>query len=52
MPDAILLETDNDQFWSADLTGVLEERGYVPFFEGEEQNTLFIRLIDDTEADR
>ena len=52
MPDAILLETDNDQFWSADLTGVLEERGYVPFFEGEEQNTLFTRLIDDTEADR
>ena len=52
MPDAILLETDHDQLWGADLKGVLKELGYVPFFEGEEQNTLFTRLVDDTEADR
>ena len=46
MPDAILLKTDHDQLWGADVKDVLKELSYVPFFEGEEQNTLFTRPVD------
>lgn len=44
MPDAILIETHNENAWNPDLRGTLDRGGYVPFFEGEEQNTLFERL--------
>ena len=43
IPDAILVETDHAELWSADLVGYLKQKGYVPLFEGEDQNTLFIR---------
>ena len=52
IPDAILLETRNDDSWNADLRTVLKQRGFVPFFEGEEQNTLFLRPVDDGKPDR
>ena len=44
MPDAILIETHSADLWCADLTGLLKQQGYVPFFEGEDQNTLFLRV--------
>lgn len=47
MPDAILVETHNDNSWRADLRSTLVQGGYVPLFEGEEQNTLFVRLPGD-----
>ena len=47
MPDTILLETHNEYSWRADLRSTLEQGGYVPLFEGEEQNTLFVRLPGD-----
>ena len=52
VPDAILLETHKDYTWNADLRSVLKQRGFVPFFEGEEQNTLFLRSVDDGKRDR
>ena len=45
MPDAILIETHNENSWSTDLRSTLEQVGYIPFFEGEEQNTLFVRFV-------
>ena len=52
IPHAILLETHNRDSWSTDLIGVLRKRGFVPFFEGEEQNTLFLRPIGDSKLGR
>ena len=52
VPDAILLETHNDEFWNTDLRSVLKQRGFVPFFDGEEQNTLFLRPVDDNKRNR
>ena len=52
IPHAILLETHRDDSWNADLRGVLKQRGFVPFFEGEEQNTLYLRLVANGEPDR
>ncbi len=43
LPDAILLETTSAHLWDTDLASLLEQRGYQSFFEGEEQNTLFLR---------
>lgn len=43
MPDAILVETLHDEFWCGDLRGALTQRGYVPYFDGEEGNTLFMK---------
>ena len=43
IPDAILMETHSADRWRADLKGVLSKRGYMPFFEGEDGNTLFLR---------
>ena len=51
MPDAILIETHNENAWNTDLRGTLDRSGYVPFFEGEEQNTLFVRLAGAQERD-
>ena len=44
MPDAILVETVLADRWSMDLAAFLEQRGYVPLFPGEDQNTLFLRI--------
>ena len=52
MPDAILIETHNADLWCADLTGLLKQQGYVPFFEGEDQNTLFLRVHGAAELGR
>lgn len=46
LPDAILVETHHDDSWSTDLRGILRQRGYDPFFDGEEGNTLFMRIGD------
>ena len=43
MPDAILMETSHAELWSTDPVALLIERGYVALFEGEDQNTLFLR---------
>ena len=51
VPDAILVETQNADLWCANLRGVLKQRGYVPHFEGEDGNTLFLRIDNDTEPD-
>ena len=48
VPDAILIETHGADLWCADLSGVLKQQGYVPYFEGEDGNTLFLRIGDDT----
>ena len=48
MPDAILVETSHADLWSADPIALLKNRGYVALFEGEEQNTLFLRSKDAT----
>ena len=45
-PNAILLETQNADFWCADLRVVLKQRGYEPYFDGEDGNTLFLRAGD------
>lgn len=50
-PDAILIETLHDDSWCSDLRGVLKQRGYVPFFDGEEGNTLFMRVDDAPKPD-
>ena len=47
IPDAIMLETRSEDSWDTDLRDVLRQQGFVPFFEGEEQNTLFLRAVDD-----
>lgn len=51
MPDAILVETLHDELWSGDLRDMLEKRGYIPYFDGEEGNTLFMRIDDDAKPD-
>ena len=43
MPDAILMETSRAALWSTDLVSLLKQCGYVPLFEGEDRNTLFLR---------
>ena len=43
LPDAILMETTSSHLWDEDLIGLLGQRGYQSFFEGEEQNTLFLK---------
>ena len=50
IPNAILLETQNADFWCADLRVVLEQQGYQPYFDGEDGNTLFLRAGDDGES--
>ena len=52
MPDAILMETDRSDLWSADPISVLIDRGYVAHFEGEEGNTLFLRATNDIREER
>lgn len=42
LPDAILIESANRRFWSIDLFGLFEARGYTSTFEGE-GNHLFER---------
>ena len=49
-PDAILLETLKSDIWCSDLRVVLKQRGYEPYFEGEDGNTLFLRVSDDGES--
>ena len=51
MPDAILVETLHDDSWSADLRGVLMKGGYVPYFDGEEGNTLFMKTEHGSELE-
>ena len=43
LPDGILMEITSSHHWEADLLELLKQRGYRAFFEGEEQNTLFLR---------
>ena len=49
-PSAILLETQNADFWCTDLRIVLKQRGYEPYFDGEDGNTLFLRAGHDGES--
>ena len=43
LPDAILLETTLVHRWRFDVRETLRSRGYMPTFEGEDGNTLFLR---------
>ena len=43
MPDAILMEISHARLWSSDLVADLKQRGYMPTFDGEDNNTLFLR---------
>ncbi|MCY3828890.1 MAG: FkbM family methyltransferase [Rhodospirillaceae bacterium] len=43
VPDAVMIEATHKGRWREDLCGYLEERGYEPFFVGEEGNTLFLK---------
>ncbi len=43
LPDAILMETTSSHLWEVDLVRLLAQRGYQSFFEGEDQNTLFLK---------
>ncbi len=43
LPDAILAETQSEHLWGLDLSGLLKLRGYVPYFDGEDGNTLFLK---------
>ena len=51
VPDAILMETGSAERWRGDLAGVLKRRGYAPYFEGEDENTLFLRRDGDAGPD-
>ena len=44
LPDAIMNEVKHKRQWREDLCGYLQERGYKPFFVGEEDNALFLLL--------
>ena len=50
MPNAILLETHNAALWRADLVVELKRLGYESHFDGEDGNTLFLRVSDDGES--
>ena len=52
MPNAVLLETHNAGLWCADLVAELKQWGYEPYFDGEDGNTLFLRVGDDRESTR
>ena len=43
LPDAILIETTSSHLWNRDLKKLLDERGFISLFEGEEKNTLYLR---------
>ena len=44
LPDAIMMEVNHRKRWRMDLFEFLQERGYKPFFVGEEDNALFLML--------
>lgn len=43
LPDAILIETTGSHLWTCNLRALLKKRGYASLFDGEDQNTLFLR---------
>jgi len=45
-PNAILLETQWANLWRADLVVFLKQRGYEPYFDGEDGNTLFLKAVE------
>ena len=43
IPDVILAETHHAKLWSENVVSFLKRKGYIALFEGEDQNTLFVR---------
>ena len=48
VPDAILVETSSADLWCANLVLALKQRGFEPYFDGEDGNTLFLRVGHDS----